>query len=104
MLCLRFTYSFICQVPYGANVTRVIITLEEEFMVDRAFFAYSFLELVAEIGGYLGLFLGPNLLTVGSLISFLIGQSWPSHKQLKLTTQLQFTFYRQAGRADESGI
>ena len=49
-------------------------------MVDRAFFAYSFLELVAEIGGYLGLFLGPNLLTVGSLIIFLIGQSWPRHK------------------------
>ena len=75
MLCLRFTYSFIFQVHYGANVTCVIITLEEEFIVDRAFFTYSFLELVAEIGGYLGLFLGPNLLTVGSLISFLIGQS-----------------------------
>ena len=42
-------------VPEGANVTRILITVEEEFEVTRSFFAYTPLAFFAEIGGYLGL-------------------------------------------------
>ena len=63
------------QVPYGADITRVIITIEEEFLVEYSFFAYSFLELVAEIGGYLSLFVGPSLYTLSDYNTYIISKS-----------------------------
>ena len=61
-------------VPEGANVTRILITVEEEFEVTRSFFAYTPLAFFAEIGGYLGLFIGYSLVSVADIFSLILEQ------------------------------
>ena len=61
-------------VPYGSNLTRIILTVEEEFAVTRSYFAYTPLAFFAEIGGYLGLFIGYSLWSLSDMGSWLLHQ------------------------------
>ena len=59
-------------VPQGAELSRIILTIKEEFEVTRSFFAYTPLAFFAEIGGYLGLFIGYSLVSLADLGSWIV--------------------------------
>ena len=60
------------EVPEGAELSRIILTIKEDFEVTKSFFAYTPLAFFAEIGGYLGLFIGYSLVSLADLGSLLI--------------------------------
>ena len=59
-------------VPQGANLSRIILTIKEEFEVTRSFFAYTPIAFFAEIGGYLGLFIGFSLTSLADLCTWIL--------------------------------
>ena len=62
-------------IPQGADLSRIILTIKEEFEVTRSFFAYTPLAFFAEIGGYLGLFIGYSLVSIADLGSWIVGKA-----------------------------
>ena len=62
------------KVPEGANMTRIIISIEEEFEVTKSFIAYTPLALFAELGAYLGMFLGWSLVSLSDTFSWILSK------------------------------
>ena len=76
-------------VPEGASDTRIIVTIEEEFQVTRSFFAYTPIMFFAEIGGYLGLFIGYSLVSFADFFSWLLFEAtniWRKRVAVKTIT------------------
>ena len=48
--------------------TSIVVQMDDKILVSKEVFVYSFLSLVAEIGGYVGLFLGVSVKQIPTLI------------------------------------
>ena len=53
---------------YHNTIARVQIYFKENIIVTKAYHIYSGLTLIAEIGGYVGLFLGISMNQIGKLL------------------------------------
>ena len=59
---------------YHNSFARVLIYFKENITVTKAYHIYSGLTLIAEIGGYVGLFLGVSMNQLGFLLDMFIRQ------------------------------
>ena len=57
---------------YHNSIVRVVIYFKENITVTKAYHIYSGLTLIAEIGGYVGLFLGVSMNQLGNLLDMFI--------------------------------
>ena len=51
------------------NISAMEVVYRENIKVTRAIYLYSGLSLIAEIGGYVGLFLGVSIIQINNIIS-----------------------------------
>ncbi len=55
-----------------ANTGQAIFYFRRDIKITEEYYLYSFLSMVAEIGGYVGLLLGASLVNIGRINSFLL--------------------------------
>ena len=76
--CSFFTFTLTDSIEYVSNEgfgnadTKVEINFEKVIKVTKGYYAYSELSLIAEIGGYVGLFLGVSVNQITNLIEYLV--------------------------------
>ena len=67
-----------------SSYAMVTIFFEEFIRVTRDYYTYTEISLIAEIGGYVGLFLGVSVNQVTNLMNFIAANIVQIHDNLKL--------------------
>ena len=57
---------------YNSYATTLKIQFPKYIRVSRSYYSYTLLELLAEVGGYFGLFLGVSIIQISGLLKILI--------------------------------
>ena len=52
------------------NSRQLVLDFNERIKITKAYYLYSGLSLIAEIGGYVGLFLGVSVIQITNLINY----------------------------------
>ena len=74
--CLQYTISVGNKDLINENTPNIILTLDfpKLIKVSRTYLSYTILELIAEVGGYVGLFLGVSINQISDLFRIMIGK------------------------------
>lgn len=73
------TFAMLTHVSYlPSNEGWMILRFEKDITVFKSQYSYSTLSLVAEIGGYVGLFLGVSVLQITDIITYLFRKCCPA--------------------------
>ena len=69
------------------SYSSVLIYFEENIKVTRDYYIYTKINLIAEIGGYVGLFLGVSVNQLTNLIDFIVAKVKQMHHYIILNTK-----------------
>lgn len=61
---------------YSLEASRLSISFKEKITISQDQYSYTWLNFLAEVGGYIGLFLGMSLFHAADLVDFLIRKIW----------------------------
>ena len=64
-----------------SDKARGIFYFRRDIKTTTEYLLYSFLSMIAEIGGYVGLLLGASLVNIGKINSFLIDKCFPPEEK-----------------------
>lgn len=67
----------VANLGYDATVAKLEFELSDEIMVISSFYVYDGLSMVAEIGGYVGLFLGLSFNQLSGIVAFMLNRIAP---------------------------
>ena len=73
--CQQYTISFTSYKEMSSkyfNGAMLLIQFPKYIRVSRSYYSYTLLELLAEVGGYVGLFLGVSIIQISGLLRILI--------------------------------
>ena len=89
--CKIFTFMTRSFEKYKKSRTKsyssVLIYFEENIKVTRDYYIYTKINLIAEIGGYVGLFLGVSVNQLTNLIDFIVAKVKQMHHYIILNTK-----------------
>ena len=71
-LTLTDSVDYVSNEGFGKADTSLELNFENVIKVNKGYYAYSELSLIAEIGGYVGLFLGVSVNQITNLIEFVV--------------------------------
>ena len=78
-ICMKPCQQYIISLnKEGSNISSSFTSLTMEFpkyvRVSSSYYSYNLLELLAEVGGYFGLFLGVSIIQISSLVKILMAK------------------------------
>ena len=69
---LTDSFDYVSNEGFGKADTSLELNFENVIKVNKGYHAYSELSLIAEIGGYVGLFLGVSVNQITNLIEYVV--------------------------------
>ena len=75
-----------------SDIARGIFYFRRDIKTTSEYLLYSFLSMIAEIGGYVGLLLGASLVDIGKINNFLIDKCFPSPGQREQVRKPKITY------------